>query len=64
MSRVTVTMCDCCRKEITGKPFEPNLCLTVILNMSKMTCHYCYQCGSKIIQAINTIIENTEHESQ
>lgn len=64
MSRVTVIMCDCCRKEITGKPFEPDLCLTVILNKAEMTCHYCYQCGSKIIQAINAIVENTKQENQ
>ena len=59
MSKVTMTMCDCCRKEITDKPLEPSLCLTVILNMSKMQCHYCYTCGGQIIDAINEITEKT-----
>ena len=64
MSKVTVTMCDCCRKEITDKPLEPNLCLTIILNMSKVQCHYCYTCGSQIIDAINKIIEKTDKEKK
>lgn len=64
MSKVTVTMCDCCRKEITDKPLEPNLCLTVILNISKIQCHYCYTCGSQIIDAINKIIEKTDKEKK
>lgn len=57
MSKVSVTVCDCCRKEITGKPFEPDLCLIVILNRTKMACHYCYDCGGRIINAINSIVE-------
>jgi hypothetical protein len=62
MSKVTVTMCDCCRKEITGKPFEPDLFLIVVLNNTKMTCHYCYECGAKIINAINQIVKATNHD--
>ena len=64
MSKVTVTMCDCCRKEITDKPLELSLCLTVILNMSKFQCHYCYTCGSQIIDAINKIVEKTDKEKK
>lgn len=62
MSKVTVTMCDCCHREITGKPFEPDLCLIVVLNRTKMACHYCYECGSKIIDAINKIVKADKHE--
>lgn len=55
MSKVSVITCDACRREITGKPFEPDLCLTVVLDKSKIICHYCYDCAEKIIDSINKI---------
>ena len=55
MSKVIMTMCDGCGREITGKLHEPDLCLLVTLNSTKMTCHYCYDCGAKIIDYINKI---------
>lgn len=62
MSKVTMTMCDGCRREITGKLYEPDLCLLVTLNRTKMTCHYCYDCGSKIIDFINKMVKEEDEK--
>ena len=56
MSRVTVTLCDCCRKEITNKPDEPNLLMTVIF-YKKQVGHYCHLCAVPIIKAMNEVIK-------
>lgn len=53
MSRVTMTVCDGCGKEITGKPFEPDLALIVTMPKTKMTVHYCYKCAIPLIEAMN-----------
>ena len=56
MSRVSVTVCDCCRKEITGKPDEPNLLMTIIVD-KKQVAHYCHLCALPIIKAMNEVIK-------
>ena len=56
MSRVSVTVCDCCRKEITGKPEEPNLLMTVIVD-KKQVAHYCHLCSLPIIEAMTEVIK-------
>ena len=55
MSKCSVTICDACRREITGKLNEPDLCLIVVLHNPQIVCHYCYDCGAKIIDSINNI---------
>lgn len=57
MSKITMTICDGCRREITGKPNEPELCLTVTLAIVGMTCHYCRECSVEILDMINKITE-------
>ena len=60
MSRVTVTMCDCCRKEITNKLEEPCSFMTVIVD--KRALHFCHLCGIPIVQAINEVIKEKHTE--
>lgn len=57
MSRVSVTLCDGCGKEITGKPMEPDLALVVCMPKTKMTAHYCYMCSSSLFNAMNELAE-------
>ena len=64
MSKVTVTMCDGCRKEITNKPFEPNLALIVTMPSTKITAHYCYECATSIIDTINNLMQQKKWESE
>ena len=56
MSRVTVTLCDCCCKEITNKPDEPHLLMTIIVD-KKSVGHYCHLCALPIINAMNEVIK-------
>lgn len=60
MSRVSVTMCDCCRKEITGKPNEPNLALVVCMPKTKITVHFCVECATPLIETMNLMMEKRE----
>lgn len=64
MSKVSIIMCDCCRKEITGKPDEPNLALIVAMPRTKIVTHYCWQCAVQIIDTINkiTVRKGSEQE--
>ena len=62
MSKICTTICDGCRKEITGALFEPNLCLTVVFNETKLVTHYCYNCGARIVESINNIIKDEKRK--
>lgn len=57
MSKVSITLCDGCGKELTGKPFAPDLALIVTLAKAKMTEHFCYQCATPLIEMMNKMAE-------
>lgn len=57
MSKVSLTMCDGCRKEITNKPFEPNLALVVYCPSAKTTAHFCYDCAVPLFNTIRGMAE-------
>ena len=61
MSKVTVTMCDGCRKEITNNPFGPNLALVLHHPATKITAHYCYDCVTPILNAVAQIAEKQKN---
>ena len=57
MSKVSLTMCDGCRKEITNNPFEPNLTLVLHCPSMKTTAHFCYDCAVPIFDVLRDITE-------
>lgn len=64
MSKFSVTICDGCRKKITGELNEPQLGLVIYVPLTKMTGHYCYDCSAAIFNIMKDLAANKDGEKE
>lgn len=50
--RQTIILCNCCGKQITGKPDELYLLMTILVD-KKNVADYCNECGLVIAEVLN-----------